>query len=396
MTVQLDAIQVLALSCFGLVLGGWLKRRFHLLDDLNIPAPIVGGLLYALAMLALRGRVNFELELSLQRVLMVAFFTSVGLGASIVLVRKGGPQVLLFLVVATVGAVFQNGLGVGLSQLFGLNPLLGIVSGSVSLTGGPATALSFGKTFEALGVNGATTLGVSCAMFGMTAGGLLGGFIGGNIIRSRGLRSQATGIERHAVLAPVADEIDVDTEEASLLQNIVVIGICMGLGSIIGAWFTLHQIVLPEYVGAMIVAAIVRNVDDRFGFIRISQRHADMIGNISLSIFIVMAMLGLRLWELANLALPMISMLLVQVALIWLMCLGVFRLMGKDYEAAIMSGGFCGFMLGTTANAVACMSVLTEKYGPAPRAFIVVPLVGASLIDFTNATIINAMTNFLR
>jgi ESS family glutamate:Na+ symporter len=395
-TVKLDAIQVLALSCFGLVLGGWLKRRFPLLDDLNIPAPIVGGLLYALAMLALRGRVNFEMELSLQRVLMVAFFTSVGLGASIALVRKGGPQVLLFLVVATIGAAFQNGLGVGLSQLFGLNPLLGIVSGSVALTGGPATALSFGKTFEALGVNGATTLGVSCAMFGMTAGGLLGGFIGGNIIRSRDLRSQTIGVERHAVLAPVADEVDVDTEEASLLQNIIVIGICMGLGSIIGAWFTLHQIVLPEYVGAMIVAAIVRNVDDRFGFIRISQRHADMIGNISLSIFIVMAMLGLRLWELANLALPMISMLLVQVALIWLMCLGVFRLMGKDYEAAIMSGGFCGFMLGTTANAVACMSVLTEKYGPAPRAFIVVPLVGASLIDFTNATIINAMTNFLR
>ncbi len=396
MTVKLDAIQVLALSCFGLVLGGWLKRRFRLLDELNIPAPIVGGLLYALAMLALRGRVNFEMELSLQRLLMVAFFTSVGLGASIALVRKGGPQVLLFLVVATIGAVCQNGLGVGLSQLFGLNPLLGIVSGSVALTGGPATALSFGKTFEALGVNGATTLGVSCAMFGMTAGGLLGGFIGGNIIRSRDLRSQTIGVERHAVLAPVADEVEVDTEEASLLQNIIVIGICMGLGSIIGAWFTLHEIVLPEYVGAMIVAAIVRNVDDRFGFIRISQRHADMIGNISLSIFIVMAMLGLRLWELANLALPMISMLLVQVALIWLMCLGVFRLMGKDYEAAVMSGGFCGFMLGTTANAVACMSVLTEKYGPAPRAFIVVPLVGASLIDFTNATIINAMTNFLR
>ena len=166
------------------------------------------------------------------------------------------------------------------------------------------------------------------------------------------------------MLAPVADEIDVDTEEASLLQNIVVIGICMGLGSIIGAWFTSHQIVLPEYVGAMIVAAIVRNIDDRFGFIGISQRHADMIGNISLSIFIVMAMLGLRLWELANLALPMISMLLVQVALIWLMCLGVFRLMGKDYEAAIMSGGFCGFMLGTTANAVACMSVLTREVRP--------------------------------
>lgn len=395
-TLRLDAIQVLALACFGLVAGAWLKRRFSLLDDLNIPAPIVGGLLYALTMLALRGRVNFEMELSLQRVLMVAFFTSVGLGASIALIRKGGPQVLLFLIVATVGAALQNGLGVGLSKIFGLDPLFGIVSGSVALTGGPATALSFGKTFEALGVTGATTLGVACAMFGMTAGGLLGGFIGGNIIRSRELRPREASVDRHAVLAPLAEKVEVDTEEASLLQNIVVIGICMGLGSIVGLWFTSRQIVLPEYVGAMIVAGIVRNLDDRFKFIGISQRHADMIGNIALSIFIVMAMLGLRLWELANLALPMISMLLVQVALIWLMCLGVYRLMGKDYEAAVMAGGFCGFMLGTTANAVACMSVLTQKYGPAPRAFIVVPLVGASLIDFTNATIINTMTNFLR
>jgi glutamate:Na+ symporter, ESS family len=168
------------------------------------------------------------------------------------------------------------------------------------------------------------------------------------------------------------------------------------LGSIIGAWFTAREIVLPEYVGAMIVAAIVRNLDDRFGIAGISERHSDMIGNIALSIFIVMAMLGLRLWELAHLALPMLAILLVQVALIWAMCLGVFRLMGRDYESAVMSGGFCGFMLGTTANAVACMSVLTQKYGPAPRAFIVVPLVGASLIDFTNATIINALTNLLR
>ncbi len=396
MTIKLDAIQVLALSCFGLVVGGWLKRRIPLLDDLNIPAPIVGGLLYALAMLGLRGHVDFTMELSLQRVLMVAFFTSVGLGASITLVKKGGPQVLLFLVVATIGAALQNGVGIGLATLFSLDPLMGIVAGSVALTGGPATALSFGKTFEALGVSGATSVGVSAAMFGMTAGGLLGGFIGGRIIKQHALRSAAIGADRNAVLAPVMEEVEVDQEEASLLQNLIIIGICMGLGSIIGAWFTSRQIVLPEYVGAMLVAGIARNLDDRFKLFRVSQRHADMIGNIALSIFIVMAMLSLRLWELAHLALPMISMLVVQVALIWAMCLGVFRLMGKDYEAAIMSGGFCGFMLGTTANAVACMSVLTEKYGPAPRAFLVVPLVGASLIDFTNATIINFLTNLLR
>ena len=395
-TIKLDVFQVLALSCFGLVLGSWLRRRFSIFDDLNIPVPILGGLIYALASLALRGSVNFEMDLSLQRVLMVAFFTSVGLGASVALVRKGGPQVLLFLVIATVGAALQNGLGVALAKLFGLNPLMGIVSGSVALTGGPATALSFGKTFEALGVTGATTLGVSCAMFGMTAGGLLGGFIGGKIIRGRQLHPEVIGREERAVLAPVAVEVDVEKEEASLLQNIVIIGICMGLGSIIGGWFTARQIVLPEYVGAMIVAAVVRNLDDRFHIAGVSQRHADVIGNIALSLFIVMAMLGLRLWELAHLATPMVVMLVLQVALIWAMCLGVFRVMGRDYEAAVMSGGFCGFMLGTTANAVACMSVLTQKYGPAPRSFIVVPLVGASLIDFTNATIINAMTNLVR
>lgn len=394
MTVKLDAIQVLALSCFGLVFGDWLKRRIPLLDDLNIPAPIVGGLIYALAMLGLRGHMDFAMELSLQRVLMVAFFTSVGLGASISLVKRGGPQVLLFLIVATIGATLQNGVGIGLSHVFGLDPLLGIVSGSVALTGGPATALSFGKTFEALGVEGATTVGVSCAMFGMTAGGLLGGFIGGRIIRKEGLRSSA--IAGPEGLAPVTELLDVEQEESSLLQNIVVIGICMGLGSILGAWFTSREILLPEYVGAMIIAGIVRNLDDRFHFAGISQRHADMIGNIALSLFIVMAMLGLRLWELAHLALPMVAMLMVQVALIWAMCLAVYRWMGRDYEAAVMSGGFCGFMLGTTANAVACMSVLTQKYGPAPRAFIVVPLVGASLIDFTNATIINFLTNLLK
>lgn len=396
MTIKLDTIQVLALACFGLVIGNWLKRRFSILDDLNIPAPIAGGLIYALAMLGSRDRVNFELDLSLSRVLMVAFFTTVGLGASISLVKKGGPQVLWFLIIATVGACLQNGLGIGLAQVFGLDPLLGVVSGSVALTGGPATALSFGKTFEALGVTGATTLGVSCAMFGMTAGGLLGGYIGGSIIRSRGLHSAAVGASQHAVLAPIHETVDIEKEEASLLTNVIVIGICMGLGSIIGAWLTARAIVLPEYIGAMIVAAIARNIDDRFKFIGISERHSDLIGNIALSLFIVMAMLGLRLWELARLALPMITVLLVQVGLIWAMCVGVFRLMGRDYDAAVMSGGFCGFMLGTTANAVACMSVLTQKYGPAPRAFIVVPLVGASLIDFTNATIINGLINLFR
>jgi glutamate:Na+ symporter, ESS family len=408
LTISLDPLQVLALACFGLVIGHWIRTLLPVLDDLNIPGPIVGGLVYAVIVLILRDRwVNFTVDGTLQRVLMVAFFTTIGMSASLDLVKKGGPQVLWFLILATIGAMLQNGLGIGLARVFGLDPLLGIISGSVALTGGPATALSFGATFEQdFGVAGARTLGVSAAMFGITAGGLIGGFMGGNFIRRYSLHSTPSRRlpEPEDILyagdAPppepsrIADESD--AEESALLRNTVLVAIAMGLGTLIGASFARHKIVLPEYIGAMIIAAILRNVDDRVGSLRVSQRHMDTIGNISLSIFIVMAMLGLRLWELAQLAIPMIVMLLTQVALIAIMCFAVFRLMGRDYEAAVMSGGFCGFMLGTTANAMACMTVLRDKYGPAPRAFIVVPLVGASLIDFTNAAIVNTMANFFR
>ena len=408
--VKLNAIQVLALSAFGVVMGMWLKRRIPVLDYLNIPASIVGGLIYSVLVLVLRDRVvNFEMDLVLRDILMIAFFTTIGMGASIGLIKRGGPQVLWFFIIATVGAVLQNVVGIAGAAAFGLDPLMGIISGSVALTGGPATALSFGPTFEALGVGGATTLGVSSAMFGITAGGLLGGFIGGRLIEGNKLKSVSKiSMGQQQELAEMAlyeggapDEPmrfggEAESDESTLLRNVLLIAIAMGLGSIVSAWFVAQQITLPAYIGAMIVAAVIRNFDDKFKFAGVSQAHMDTIGNIALAMFIVMALLTLRLWELLNLAVPMFVMLLMQIALVWVMCWGTYRLMGKDYEAAVMAGGFCGFMLGTTANAMACMSVLTEKYGPAPRAFIVVPLVGASLIDFTNATVITQMTNMLK
>lgn len=408
--LKLNAIQILGLSAFGLALGNFLKRRLPVLDYLNIPASIIGGLFYAVIVLALRDRaVNFDMDLVLRDILMVAFFTTIGMGASISLVRKGGPQVLWFFIIATVGAVLQNLVGMAGASVFGLDPLLGIVSGSVALTGGPATALSFGPTFEKLGVGGATTLGVSSAMFGITAGGLLGGFIGGSLIRrfnlipgsrmrhegQRELAEQALYPEP-ATEEPVRFGGEAESDESVLLRNVILVAIAMGLGTIVSAWLVAQGITLPAYIGAMFIASVLRNLDDRFGFAGVSERHMDTIGNISLSLFIVMALLTLRLWELLNLAVPLFAMLFLQVLLVTVMCVGTWRLMGRDYEAAVMAGGFCGFMLGTTANAMACMSVLTEKYGPAPRAFIVVPLVGASLIDFTNAAVITQLTNMLR
>jgi glutamate:Na+ symporter, ESS family len=388
-------VQVLALAALGVVLGAWLKKKLNLLDRLNIPASIIGGLIFAVVILALRDRVvNFEMDLVLRDVCMVAFFTTIGMCASLEIIKKGGPQVLIFFGIATIGAVLQNLLGVGVAQLFGIDPLLGIVSGSVALTGGPATALAFGQTFEKMGVSGATALGVASAMFGITAGGLLGGHIGGWLIKKHDLKPAATA---KPVVVVVEPEETAETEGSKLLPTVIAVAIAMGVGTLISALIESLGLTLPAYVGAMIAAAVIRNLDDRFNFLGISAELVEEVGNVSLYLFIVMALLTLRLWELASLALPMLVLLAAQVALIWFMCATLaFRVMGKDYEAAVMAGGFCGFMLGTTANAVACMDALTSKFGPAPRAFIVVPLVGAFLIDFTNALVITTMTDFVR
>jgi ESS family glutamate:Na+ symporter len=332
------------------------------------------------------------------------------MSASLRLIREGGAQVLLFFGIATLGAVLQNLAGMGAARLLGLDPLLGIIAGSVALTGGPATALAFGGTFENMGVAGASTLGLASATFGITAGGLLGGFIGGSLIRRHGLKpavqaGPAEPLQTEALayagesFPPAPDRMsdESESEHSPLFRTLILIAVAMGIGSVIGAWFERTGLILPAYIGAMLAAAALRNLDDRFHWFGISQHLVDAAGSISLYVFIVMALLTLRLWELVHLALPMIVMLLLQVALAWVMsAVLAFWTMGRDYEAAVMAGGFCGFMLGTTANAMACMDVLVRKFGPAPRAFIVVPLVGAFLIDFTNAVVITALVNLVR
>jgi ESS family glutamate:Na+ symporter len=303
-------------------------------------------------------------------------------------------------------AVVQNIIGIGLARVFDLHPLLGIIAGSVSLTGGPATSLAFGPTFEQLGVTGATTLGLASATFGITLGGLLGGPLGTRLVQRHQL---PTGRAPQKPPAPTLTTVLVrqeesqdmisfseeDAEESDVLRSIMIIAVAMGIGSIIGKWISARGIVLPAYIGAMIVAALVRNLDDRFKFIRISQTNSEAIGNISLSIFISMALMNLKLWELVNLALPLFVILVAQVFIVAVVAYVIsFHVMGRDYDSAVMAGGFVGFMLGTTANAMACMDALVEKFGPAPRAYLVVPIVGAFLIDFTNALIITTMANF--
>ena len=405
--LTLDQIQTTALAGIVLFGGYGIRRLVPPLGRYNIPAPVIGGLLLAtiITFARSRGVTLFQFDTSLQSPLMIAFFTSIGFGASLSLLRVGGPAVLLFFIASTVMAVLQNVIGAGAAMALGQNPLMGVLAGSVTLTGGPATGLAFAPLFEQAGVPGAATLAVAAAMVGIVAGGLVGGPLGTYLIgRAAGAPGKpvaprpaplATAIvEDQMIEIPPKAPAGEDVEAYGLLKALVLILAAMWAGSALTAWFKSIGITLPAYIGAMLVASVLRNVDDFTGRIGISQRTVDDLGGIALSLFLVMALMTLRLWDLVGLALPLAVMLALQVAAIvavaaWI----IYRLMGRDYEAAVMSSGFCGFMLGTTANAMANMEALVEKYGPAPKAFLVVPMVGAFFIDFTNAIIITVCLN---
>lgn len=406
--LTLDFVNTVAFGGVVLFVGYGIRRLLPWLARYNVPAPVIGGLLVAAVMLAARGR-GFEpiaFDTRLQAPFMIAFFTTVGFGASLSLLRVGGPQVALFFGLSTVLAILQNVLGVIIAAPLGMHPLFGVLNGSVTLTGGPATGLAFAPAFESAGVPGAATVAVAAAMVGIVSGGLIGGPVGTVIIERYRLRHARRRPSRPAVAGPATHVVEAqlhdvpvgappgeDKESYALLKALVVILVAMWAGSWVGARFTAAGVTLPAYIGAMLVAAVIRNLDDVTHWFGLSQRVIDDIGSVALSLFLVLALMTLRLWELAGLALPMVVILGAQVALIAAVCWPAFRLMGGDYDAAVMGGGLCGFMLGTTANAMANMEALVERYGPAPRAFLVVPMVGAFFIDFVNALIITACLN---
>jgi ESS family glutamate:Na+ symporter len=353
----------------------------------------VGGMIFALAALALRDRVvNLEADTLLRDLLMIAFMSTVGLSARLQLLISGGRQLIWLLALSSAGAVLQNLLGIGLARVLGVDPRLGILAGSVALTGGPATAVAWGTKFESLGVHGAPVVAMASATFGIAVAGLIAGHIGGWLIRSRSLRSQS-GAE-----ATKSGKASAALDPSVLLTAVLLIGVSVGLGNVLSQEIERRGVILPAYIGAMIVAAVVRNLNDWLGWIPVSQAAVDAAGRIALYLFITMALLTLRLWELAHLALPLLAILTAQVLLCWAMCAVLpFRIpFRRDYENAVTSAGFCGYMLGITANAVASMEELVGKYGAAPESFLVVPVVGAFLIDFINSAIITAMANWLK
>ena len=409
--IELDLVGTLAAAGLVLFAGYAIQRRVPPLSRHNIPAPVVGGLIVALAITALRaaGHEAVRFDTTLQPPLMIAFFTSIGFGASVPLLRAGGPAVAVFLGLATAVGVLQNLMGAFVAAAIGVPPLLGVLAGSVTLTGGPATGLAFAPLFEQAGVTGAASLAVASAMVGIVCGGIIGGPIGTRLIERFGMRptsrlageahpTESAGdlVLSHEPADPVPPAIaGEDPGAQALLKGVVCLLAAMAVGAWIGKGFAALGLTLPAYIGAMLAAAALRNLDDVTGWIRLPHRLLDDLGNAALALFIAMALMTLKLWEIANLALPLAVLLAAQVTLVALVAFfWVARFMGKDYDAAEMASGFVGFMLGTTANAMANMGALTERYGPAPRAYLVVPMVGAFFIDFTNALIITAFLNF--
>ncbi|WP_447584860.1 sodium/glutamate symporter [Pseudoxanthomonas mexicana] len=396
--LELDAVQTLAFAGLALFLGYALCRVVPLFNRYNLPAPVIGGLVVALAVLVARSRevTLFTLDTSLQAPLMIAFFTTIGVNASVALLKLSGRQVLVFLLLASAFAIVQNLLGMAVALGFGLHPLFGVLAGSTTLTGGPATGLAFAPLFEQAGVTGAESIAVASAMAGILCGGLLGGPVATVLIRRHKLYGGVRlGVPDESAAEPLGarDTPDFATRESNALKSIVVILVAMWLGAGVSAGLSAAGLTLPAYVGAMMVGALIRYLDDRTGWIRLPVATTDLIGNVCLSLFLAVALMNLKLWELAGLAAPLLVNLTLQVALVALFCGVVFRVMGRDYDAAVMGGGFIGFMLGTTANAMAVMRTLVERYGMAPRAFLVAPLVGAFFIDFTNALIITGFIN---
>ena len=406
--LKLNLIHTVAFSGIVLFIGYALRRLIRPLERVNIPAPVVGGLLIAFITLIAR-RFNltlFEFDVTLRDPLMIAFFTTIGFGASISFLKKGGRHVFVYFLAATVFAIVQNLWGIVIALAVGVKPLLGVMAGSVCLTGGPATGLAFAPLFEKAGVNGAATVAIAAAMFGIVSGGLVGGPIGTFLIERHKLKKPlakerrpkivtADDIVEEKIIEPAVEApADEDKEAYVLLKNLVVILVAMWAGAWLSGQFTRLGITLPAYVGAMFVAAFIRNIDDLTGWLRLSQRTIDDLGHVTLSLFLVIALMTLKLWELAGLVLPLLIILVGQLILVSVVSAGpIFRLMGRDYQSAVMSVGFFGFMMGTIANAMATMTTIVEKYGSSKHAFLVASMVGAFFIDFTNAVIITVFLN---
>ncbi|MDP5008023.1 MAG: sodium/glutamate symporter, partial [Glaciimonas sp.] len=385
---KLDSLTTTALAVLLLLIGQQLKRRIAVLEQFCIPAPVIGGFVMSLIILALRqtSTAQISFDTAMQAPLMVAFFTTVGIGGSLALLSKGGSALIIYLLICWALAVFQNTFGAGIAFLFGIDPLLGVMAGGVSLEGGHGAAAAFGPLVQNMGHAGATTVALSSATFGLIAGGLIGGPVANYLIKRHKVKIESVQSDSDITVNHDHGGYDGHDHISSegLIGSLGLILVLMVAGIAIAKLFEQSMaFVLPSYVGAMFAAIIFRNINDFTHWIKLNQQAINALSDIALGVFLTMAMMSLKIWELYDLALPLVSILLFQVAALVAIAIFIaFPLLGKNYDAAVMCAGLVGHGLGATPNAVANMSALSQRYGVVSyKAFLIIPLCGAVLID---------------
>lgn len=393
--VSLDMYQTLAIAVVVLYIGGFLKKRIKLLETFCIPSPVIGGLLFAIisCILYSTGVVELAFDETLRTVCMVMFFTSVGFQANLKVLKSGGISLLIFLICVTVLIVLQNICAVGFSKILGVDAAVGLCTGSIPMVGGHGTAGAFGPVLEDLGLEGATTLCTAAATFGLIGGSLMGGPLGRRLILKNDLLKTAIPVDDGPL---VEDEKKHRRSVRGYAPAAYQIAIAIGIGTIISWLLSKTGMSFPIYIGAMIIAAIMRNFSEFTGKFEVPMGEINDIGGICLSLFLGIAMITLKLWQLADLAIPLIILLVVQVVLMFLFSyFVVYNLMGRNYDAAVLAAGTCGFGMGATPNAMANMQALTDRFVPSVKAYILVPIVGSMFADFINSLTVTFFINML-
>ena len=409
--LELDMIQAIGLAVILLIIGRFLRKKIGFFEKYCIPAPVIGGFLFAIIAFILKQSnvLEIKFDTTLQQFFMVMFFTSVGFNASLQVLKKGGKKVFTFLLAAIGLVILQNLLAVGLAPFVGLHPLLALMTGSTPMTGGHGTAAAIAPTVEALGFKGAdtaSTIAIAAATFGLIGGSMIGGPIADRLIKKNNLLPTDIINERkneHFEKKNIDENVRkedlpiLDAEKFSYAFFYIIIE--MGLGSYLSIILKalLPALSLPVYIGPMIIAAIMRNIFDASEKLHAPIHEISVIEDVSLNLFLAMALMSLKLWQLIDLAVPVIILLLAQVVLIYFYLIFVtFKVMGSDYDAAVMVSGHAGFGLGATPNGIANMRSVTEKYIYSKVAFFVIPLVGALFIDFFNVSIITMFVSFFK
>ena len=390
---QLNMAETVGFAIILLLLGRWIKRRVNFFEKFFIPAPVIGGTLFSIILLIGHQTETFTFSFNddIKNLLMIAFFTTVGFSASLKILKKGGVGVALFLLAAVILVVMQDIVGPVLAKALGINPLLGLAAGSIPLTGGHGTSGAFGPELEKLGATGATVVAVASATYGLIAGRLIGGPIARRLMIKNNLKPTESkeGVD-NSLLGSTTE-----VTEESLFSAVVYVGIAMGIGALINNMLAKAGIKFPVYLMGMVVAAIIRNILD-FNQKQLPFSEIGIVGNISLSLFLSMALMSMKLWQLIDLAVPLIIILLVQTVLMAFFAYFItFNIMGRDYDAAVMSTGHCGFGLGATPNAMANMETFTKANGQSVKAFFIIPIVGSLFIDFINAGVIQTFASWI-